>query len=237
MIVSQPRDTVKELADRFDVTSPAISQRRSRMLAVIDDVRSGPLAECQLVVHIRRCVSGLVYRDDLPSWVGALFAARPDGPRNRGDLALLVVQVALDRPRLVSDSESGVWLVPRSSIVEGVTDQVKGIVHQFADEMTRAGSRLLTIDELTHLTSEWGVSPLSVSRFVAALMWPARRLITGGGRCVLLDHVDRQNVGLTIEAAMTLLDLPEQQVVDLFVTQHRRARGSILDELSTRTNR
>lgn len=235
--VGQATESVTAIATRFDVNPSAISQRRTRMLAFVDDLRSGPLAESQLVAHVRRCVSGVVHTADLPRWIGKLIATRPDGPRSHGDLVLLVLNVALERPHRIAGDESGSWLVAKVGIGDLRSRNLKGLVNLFADEATAQGTRLLGVDELHHLASEWGVSPLSLSRFVSAMSFPALRLVTHGDRCVLLDNTDRRNVGRAIHAVVSLLDLPEQQVVDLLVTQHRRARGSVLNELSVRRNR
>ena len=228
-------ESVKEIASRFGVNPSAISQRRTRMLSAVDDLRTEVDGATQLVSLIRQEVARLVHLDDLPTWVVDLLSVRPEGDRNPGDIALLVINVAIDRPHLVSE-EGGPWM---SAITQpdGVQlRDLKSLANSFVDVSTENGSRVLRLDDLDDLMVAWGVSPKSLARFRSLLTFPARRIVVEGGRCVLLDRSAKQNVGRTIDALQSLLDVSETHVVDLLVAQHQRAKGALLNELSVRRN-
>ncbi|NDA81099.1 MAG: hypothetical protein EBX92_08295 [Actinobacteria bacterium] len=233
LAVSDGGDSVKAIAERFGLNPSAISQRRTRMANAIATLREGELPHAQLIEHLRSCLSTLVCTEDLPTWVKKLASAKPAGECNEADLALLILNMAVNRPRLILD-EDRTWLAATRSLSENQPRDPKSFAQLFVDEVTGGHSCKVSDSELDDLMINWGVAPLTVSRFKSVIRYPARRSVAYNGEFVLLSQEDGKNASRSISAVSALLKIEEDFVIKLMVEQHGRAKGSLSNEMTNR---
>lgn len=228
---------IKTLADQFGISSSAVSQRRTKVLERVADLRSLPIAEHPLVELWRDRANRVVHRQALPAWLGAMLVAPPTGSEwgANADVAHVLIAVAVGRPVLVSEEgdQADEWLIDRnllSSPDAKVT--IRDVAETFADHLTTEGSHSLPTEDFRRSLVDWGVAPSSAEQFATLLMRkPVRRTVECDGRVLVLSRSDAKRAGDVAKLTMETFGLSKQESAELLTAQQGRNSQAVLNDL------
>ncbi len=226
--------TVTSIARHAGINSAAVSQRKSRIDGVLDDLfDDADMAKHPLVVLWRDRASRCVRVADLPNWMTG-FLVSGSGESEWGvpqDIFWVVMRAVMRNPRLI-ESSGDQWLVDLSLDQRGDNkDQLRSILDSIADSRTKNGSVVLQANEFEQLLVDVGVSRLSIDSVAAALARVARRSVAFGDEVLLLSDIESKNLGQVAKSVINRLGVDRAEVAGLIAEQHGRHPRSVANEL------
>ena len=226
--------TVTSIARHAGINSAAVSQRKSRIDGVLDDLfDDADMARHPLAVLWRDRASRCVRVADLPNWMTG-FLVSGSGESEWGapqDIFWIVMRAVMRNPRLIQSSGDQ-WLVDLSLVKRGDhKDPLRSILDSIADSRTVNGSVVLQANEFEQLLVDMGVSRLSIDSFATALARVARRSVVFGDKVLLLSEKESKNLGQVAKSVMNRLGVDHTEVSGLIAEQHDRHPRSVANEL------
>ena len=226
--------SVTSIARQAGINSAAVSQRKSRIEGVLDDLfDDADMARHPLVALWRDRAARCVRIADLPNWMTG-FLESGSGESEWGvpqDIFWVVMRAVMENPRLI-ESSGDQWLVDLSLDERGDNkDQLRSILDSIADSRTKTGSVVLQSEEFQQFLVDMGVSKLSIDSFTTALARVARRSVVFGDEVLLLSDVESKNLGQVAKSVMNRLGVDRAEVAGLIAEQHGRHPRSVANEL------
>jgi len=238
----------KAMAERFGVTSAAISQRRAARLAAIHSLRAlDEVGSHPLVVLWRKTVGRIVCLDDLPDWVMRFLGSELESAssHDRGDestplwgsnedVVRLLLQVALDRPVLVREFDANrCWLVSRGANIERESEvDLRQVLEELASAISGEEYACLTYSDYNSMLRTLGVAPGSIDRVRSLLQCkPIRRTLESEGRVLVFSDSTSSRGSYVVRLAQSNFGLGETDAIELVAREQQRKQQSLRAEL------
>ena len=227
--------SVKGIADQFGINSSAVSQRKSRIEGVLDELFDDPDMLAQPLVELwKERASRCVCVDELPRWMTGFLASGGDDRRwgVPEDVFWTLLHSIMKRPRLIRGGSEDRWLIDLE--LDSRNDskgQFRSLLDSVADSLSPLRSVVMSSTDFEQSLATAGVSRLSLESFSRELGVAARRTVTVDARVLILSEEDAKNLGQIIKRVMELLDVERSAIPALIASQHVRNEKSVANEL------
>lgn len=227
--------SVKGIAEQFGIHSSAVSQRKSRIEGVLDELFNDPDVLVDPLVELwKERASRCVRVDELPSWMAG-FLVVGDDSRPWGvpeDIFWVLLHSIMQQPRVIADGEGGRWLVDLAlDTRHDNKGRFRSLLDSIADLLSPRRSVVISSTDFEQRLATAGVSRLSLESFSRELGMAARRTVTVEDRVLVLSDADTKNLGQIIKRVMEMLDVERSAIPALIAAQHERNEKSVANEL------
>ena len=228
--------SVKGIADQFGINSSAVSQRKSRIEGVLDELFNDPDVLVDPLVELwKERASRCVRVDELPSWMSGFLVVgddfRPWGVPE--DIFWVLLHSIMQQPRVIANGDGGGLLVDLAlDTRHDNKGRFRSLLDSVADSLSPLRSVVMSSTDFEQSLATAGVSRLSLESFSRELGVAARRTVTVDARVLILSEEDGKNLGQIIKRVMEMLDVDRSEIPALIASQHERNEKSVRNELA-----
>lgn len=239
-----PPGTITKLAERFGVTSGALSQQCKARRAALAELRNDPIFSAHPLVELWRDRAGrLVHVDDLPTWMsGYLTELVPTGEwGDDADVFRVLLHVALDEPVLIdirSAATSEKWLLSAGAdLADGPAEWGRNWIEGLITKLAGESYRILSLEEYVRALAAAGVARSAIKRVREVVeRKPIWRVIEHDEQVLLFSPASCKRVELIGAAVMQEFSLTREETIHLISERQGRnlvsVRNSVRDVLS-----